>query len=352
MEELGGMTVDVMGEMVRTAEVKLLFDGKTLGEVLESVPGGRESLTGKIHAEQPVSPERALELGEVMKECVVWVAPTEPGRCGDGRNALGTLAGTPTTPRAGVIGGDLVATYIGLAKADLLSEPDESDDATPREALEGVAANLRSAGVVLGGHGDADHEPNLHGTKPTEETPDGTGCGGDDGAPNHSQKGNDFPEAVDAVAGVMDPEYSRSHLPATRETIAKHTKNWNPQDAVEITTSENSSHDRDDAIEVLDSPHDKGVHGHTEYAVAVVFGEPDARGYLPTIDRDEFTRRTGLQLFTVTPARFKQLAEAAVSGPNQVEDAKRVRSGITEYNAATTLNLCDGSQYVYGVYAA
>lgn len=284
--------------------------------------------SGKITAGETNRAE-AEELASQARERMVAVSPDAPSCCIDGRRCEHTLAGGATEPRASVAGGALITAY---AAAELLGWFGADDTTGPAQRLGRVADVLRANGIVLGNHCDQNAAPLLINLDEAGATAL-TGCGADDRLPEIMAKIFDEPIAMDAmVTPLMNGAFAPKLPYVARKNVEAQTEQWSPVDVVKTIGDQN-------AVEVLESPHDKPNHGHAEMGVLFNYVEGT------TLDRDRFVADTGKQIFVVDMWYIDKLANALASGPDAAVQAAQLKQAMVAYQVATYLTLCDGSQW-------
>jgi hypothetical protein len=310
-------------EIAVVATAEDILRGADVAVDEESTPA-----TGKITAGETTR-EEAEELGRIAKEHMVAVDPNAPSCCIDGRLCVHTLSGQETESRASVAGGALVTAYAAMELLGLLG----ADDTTgPAARLGRVASVLRANGIVLGNHCDQNAAPLLIDLD-AASADTLTGCGADDRLPEIMAKIFDEPIAIDAmVMPLMNGAFAPKLPYVARKNIEAQTAQWSPVDVVKTIDDQN-------AIEVLESPHEKPNHGHAEMGVLFNYVEGT------TLDRDAFVAATGKQLFVVDMWYIDKLANALASGPDAAAQAAQLKQAMVAYQVATYLTLCDGSQW-------
>ena len=297
-------------------EVYPVMDVTTV--VLDPVKVGFGTINGG-----ELSPESAQELAEQVKEHLVEVDPASPSSCIDGRSCNECMDGQPPEPRPSVAGGALVTAYAAAELTGWLGH-DEGSNSTQR--LGRINKLLAAEGIKSGSHCDRGSVESNFIDPATGKAK--TGCGADDKFTEIIAQPYEHPaETFAIVQVVMGEEFDQEMVKfEDKDTVAARVEGWQPTDVIEALGA-----DTGNAIEILEGKHEE---------VAVVFNFRDGT----TVDRDSFVKDTGEQVFVVDVWYIEKLAKALATGPDAVEQYKRLKHAMVAYQASTYLTLCDGSQ--------
>lgn len=280
---------------------------------------------GAIHAE--ATQEQVETFVEEVEHYLKAVAEDAPGCCIDGRSCANCLDGSKTQVRPSVAGGPLVTAYVAARMTGWLPK-----DVSVEEGLGIVADYLNANGILTGGH--VDQAAVANNFVDSKSGLPKTGCGALDQAPAIGERTHENREEILPISSMLlgeDQSVLRSYV--SKEDLRSGLSGWNPTHALNILTADNKK----DMVEVLRSDATP-THGHIESLV--VFNEIEGT----SLDRDALVSERNIQAFCVDMWYLKKIAKAMATGPNAVEQQEQLTRAMTDYQVATYLQLCDGSQ--------
>jgi hypothetical protein len=265
----------------------------------------------------------AQEFGEKTGQFIKRVDPNAPGCCIDGRGCSACMDGNPTELRPSVAGGPVMTAY---AAAEAIGWFADNDTSSIEDRLVAVEAQLAHAGIQAGGHVDAKAVANQFVNPETGQA--ATGCGANDKAPAIVATPYERPAETQALTqAVMGSRYDETYQPKNGMGYMQNRfAEWNSKTYVDVTQRKDAHR-----VEILEA-------GHEEAYVIFNFNEAT------TFDRDAFLQSTGKQAFCVDAWYIDNMARAMATGPDAEQQYKQLFRAMVEYQAATYLVLCNGSQ--------